>query len=78
MTWLDLIDLLRKQPLYLLEENATVGCVIVDDNGDELDYLHAPIEDAVSPINDGDLTEWLRNPDFHLSLNIELAKNDLP
>lgn len=72
MTWLELIDELKKQPHYLLEQEATVWGNVID-NGTQVNCFSKPVIELTSPYNDGaDIHEWLSTPDFHLSLVIDL------
>lgn len=72
MTWLELIDELRKQPLYLLEQEVAVWCDVFAKD-EQIDYFEKPVIQLTSPYNDGaGIHEWLRNPDYHLSAVIRI------
>lgn len=75
MTWLELIEHLRKQPLYLLEEQVAIGCVLLGCNNEELDCVTCGIDEIVSPITDGSFKEWLVDPSLHLRINVEVPLN---
>lgn len=74
MTWLELIDELKKQPLYLLEQQAVVFCNEFHD-GAQVSWFEKPIVELTSPYNDGsDLSEWLQNREYHLSAVIDFGE----
>lgn len=70
MTWLELMDELKKQPYYLLEKDAMVFCSEHDSD----EYFIKPVTELTSPYNDSaDVYEWLRHPEeFTLSVCIDI------
>ena len=72
MTWLELIDELKKQPHCLLEKQARVFCAEHDSG----EYFYVPTIKLHSPYNDGrdeDVLAWLKHPEeFVLAINIEI------
>ena len=77
MTWLELIDELKKQPLYLLERDVAVWIDLRDKNYNQLDWLTKTAWELTSPYNDFSFDEWLRDHSHYLSLCIELGANDI-
>lgn len=77
MTWLELIDELKKQPLYLLEEEVGVWCNVGDESNVQDDYFESRVDGLTSPLNSGNLGEWVRHPDYHLTLNVDLKIDNL-
>lgn len=73
MTWIELIDELRKQPLYLLEREVSVWLNYVDADGTQLDFMSEPAYELTSPYQDGSFDDWLRNSSNYLSLCADLS-----
>lgn len=77
MTWLELMDELRKQPHYLLEEEVGVWCNVGTENNVQDDYFENSVVELTSPLNSGNLGEWVRHPDYHLTLVVDLKIDEL-
>lgn len=77
MTWLELIDELKKQPLYLLEEEVGVWCNVGTESNVQDDYFENDVVELTSPLNSGNLGEWVRHPDYHMTLVIDLKVDNL-
>ena len=66
MTWLDLIDLLRKQPREQLEKEVFVA---YEGENADCDFTPHRVIDLTCPTNE-DPAEWERNPEFYMTLCI--------
>lgn len=77
MTWLELMDELLKQPHYLLEEEVGVWCNVGDESNVQDDYFESEVVELTSPLNNGNLGEWVRHPDYHLTLVVDLKIDEL-
>lgn len=77
MTWLELIDELRKQPLYLLERDVSVWCNVGSEDSPQFDYVVAPVVELTSPLVNNDLLEWVDTPEYSLSIVVDLKVDDL-
>lgn len=77
MTWLELMDELCKQPFYLLEEEVGVWCNVGTESNVQDDYFESDVVELTSPLNSDTLGEWVRHPDYHLTLVVDLKIDEL-
>ena len=77
MTWLELIDELKKQPLYLLEDEVGIWHNVGTENNVQNDYFESHVVELTSPLSSGNLDEWARHPDYHLTLVVDLKVDEL-